>query len=125
MSKPSFGRDLFQGRLRLDLIDPPPPVSNAEGETFLAQLRTFCEEKVDSRRIEREDRIPDEVINGLKDLGAFAIKLPKEYGGQGLPATCYHRALMIVSSTHSSLGELLAAHQAIGLTQPLLLFGTA
>jgi alkylation response protein AidB-like acyl-CoA dehydrogenase len=124
VSKPSFGRELFLGRLRLDLIEPPPPAGNAEGETFLAQLRTFCEEKVDSRGIEREDRIPDEVINGLKDLGAFAIKLPKEYGGQGLPATCYHRALMIVSSTHSSLGELLAAHQAIGLTQPLILFGT-
>lgn len=124
MSKPSFGRDLFLGRLRLDLIDPPPPTDNTEGETFLAHLRTFCEEKVDSRRIENEDRIPDETINGLKDIGAFAIKIPKEYGGLGLPATCYHRALMIVSSTHASLGELLAAHQAIGLTQPLQLFGT-
>jgi alkylation response protein AidB-like acyl-CoA dehydrogenase len=31
---------------------------------------------------------------------------------------------MIVNTTHSALGELLAAHQAIGLTQPVLLFGT-
>lgn len=125
MSKPSFGTELFLGRLRLDLIDSLTSYGlDAESEEFLARLRTFCEEKVDARLIERTDQIPDEVINGLKDLGAFAIKIPKEYGGLGLPGVCYHRALMIVSSTHSSLGELLAAHQAIGLVQPLRLFGT-
>lgn len=123
--KPSFGTELFLGRLRVDLIDSVPSYGlDAESEAFLARLRTFCEEKVDGRLIEREDRIPDEVVNGLKDIGAFAIRIPKEYGGLGLSGVAYHRALMIVSSTHSSLGELLAAHQAIGLVQPLRLFGT-
>ncbi|TDV42279.1 acyl-CoA dehydrogenase family protein [Actinophytocola oryzae] len=124
-SRPGFGTELFDGRLRLDLLDPVPSLLlDAESEAFLARLRTFCEEKVDGRQIEREDRIPDEVVNGLRDIGAFAIKIPKEYGGLGLPGVCYHRALMIVSSTHSALGELLGAHQAIGLVQPLRLFGT-
>jgi alkylation response protein AidB-like acyl-CoA dehydrogenase len=123
----SFGRELFHGRLRVDLVDQPPGPGHRlddESEAFLARLREFCE-KVDSRQIERDARIPDEVINGLKDIGAFAIKLPKEYGGLGLPGVCYHRALMIVGSTHSALGELLGAHQAIGLVQPLRLSGTA
>lgn len=125
MSKPSFGNELFLGRLRLDVIDSLSSFDlDADSEAFLGRLRTFCEEKVDARLIEREDRIPDEVVNGLKDLGAFAIKIPVEYGGLGLSGAAYHRALMIVSSTHSSLGELLAAHQAIGLVQPLQLFGT-
>jgi alkylation response protein AidB-like acyl-CoA dehydrogenase len=123
--KPSFGTELFQGRLRLDLVDPLPRAwPDREGEAFLARLRTFCEQKVDAPLIELEDRICDEVVNGLKDLGAFAIGIPRSYGGLGLSGACYRRALMIVSTTHSSLGELLAAHQAIGLTQPLLLFGT-
>lgn len=125
MSKPSFGTELFLGRLRLDLLGTLPSFElDDESVAFLARLRTFCEEKVDARLIERTDQIPDEVINGLKDIGAFAIKIPKEYGGLGLPGVCYHRALMIVGSTHSALGELLAAHQAIGLVQPLVLFGT-
>ncbi|HEX2130708.1 MAG TPA: acyl-CoA dehydrogenase family protein [Actinophytocola sp.] len=123
-----FGRELFAGRLRLDLLDPLPGRGthrlDADSEAFLARLRTFCAEKVDSRLIEREARIPDEVITGLKDLGAFSVKLPREFGGLGLPGTCYHRALMTVSSTHPALGELLAAHQAIGLPQPVRLFGT-
>jgi len=125
VTKPSFGKQLFSGRLRLDLLDVLPPLAlDAAGEEFLGRLRTFCAEKVDAQLIEREDRIPDEIVNGLKDLGAFAIKIPREYGGLGLSGVCYHRALMIVSSTHSSLGELLGAHQAIGLVQPLRLFGT-
>jgi len=122
----SFGGELFLGRFRPDLLTPPPgPVHDVDSEAFLTRLRDFCTDKVDSALIEREARIPDEVIAGLKDVGAFAIKLPKEYGGLGLPGTCYLRALMIVNTTHSALGELLAAHQAIGLTQPVLLFGTA
>ncbi|WP_433390779.1 acyl-CoA dehydrogenase family protein [Micromonospora sp. KLBMP9576] len=125
MSRPSFGGELLRGRLRVDLLDPLPEAgAGADAEAFLARLRAFCTDKVDGRLIEREDRIPDEVVDGLRDLGAFAIKLPREYGGLGLPGVCYHRALMIVSSAHSSLGELLAAHQAIGLIQPLRLFGT-
>ncbi|HEX6360973.1 acyl-CoA dehydrogenase family protein [Actinophytocola sp.] len=125
VAKPSFGRELFAGRLRLDLIDSIPSFAlDADSSAFLARLRAFCVDTVDGRVIEREDRIPDEVVDGLRDIGAFGIRIPKEYGGLGLPNTCYHRALMIVSSAHSSLGELLAAHQSIGLVQPLLLFGT-
>lgn len=121
----SFGGALFGGRFRQDLLAPPPgPGLDADSEAFLARLRDFCTDKVDSTLIEREGRIPDEVIAGLKDIGAFAVKLPREYGGLGLPGLCYLRALMIVNTTHSALGELLAAHQAIGLTQPVLLFGT-
>lgn len=121
---PSFGSELFHGRLRVDLVDPIHDEPDPEGEAFLTRLREFCTEKVNSSQIERDARIPDEVINGLKDIGAFAIKLPKQYGGLGLSAPYYHRALMLVGTTHSSLGELIGAHQAIGLTQPIRLFGT-
>jgi alkylation response protein AidB-like acyl-CoA dehydrogenase len=125
--RPSFGRELFLGRLRLDLIDPPPqtaPEAQRDGERFLARLREFCETKVDAGLIEREARIPDEVITGLKDLGALAIKIPREYGGLGLPAVYYHRALMLVGTISPAIGALLSAHQSIGVPQPVALFGT-
>ncbi|WP_371663534.1 acyl-CoA dehydrogenase family protein [Streptomyces sp. NBC_00280] len=127
MTASGFGAELFLGRLRTGLLTPPPGDPRRLGEAdeqFLTRLREFCENKVDSHLIEREDRIPDQVIQGLKELGALAIKIPREYGGLGLSGRCYLRALMMVNSTHSALGELLAAHQAIGLPQPLLLFGT-
>jgi len=127
MTTPGFGAQLFLGRLRTDLLTPPPGDPRHLGESdeqFLIVLREFCDKHVDSHLIERDDRIPDHVIDGLKQLGAFAIKIPREYSGLGLSGRCYLRALMIVNSTHSALGELLAAHQAIGLPQPVLLFGT-
>jgi alkylation response protein AidB-like acyl-CoA dehydrogenase len=125
--RPSFGKELFLGRLRLDLIDPLPvtdPDVRREGDEFLARLRHFCETKVDGQLIEREAWIPDEVINGLKDLGALGIKIPKSYGGLGLPAVYYHRALMLVGTVNPSIGALLSAHQSIGVPQPVKLFGT-
>ncbi|MCP3817854.1 acyl-CoA dehydrogenase family protein [Streptomyces sp. A3M-1-3] len=124
---PSFGAELFLGRLRTDLLTLPPGDPRRLGvaeEQFLAGLREFCENEADGGLIEREDRIPDRVIEGLKDIGAFCIKIPREYGGLGLSGLCYLRALMIVNTVHSALGELLAAHQAIGLPQPVMLFGT-
>jgi alkylation response protein AidB-like acyl-CoA dehydrogenase len=125
--RPSFGKELFLGNLRLDLIDPPPPIdpeAERDGECFLARFRQFCETKVDARLIEREARIPDEVINGLKDIGALGMKIPKTYGGLGLSAVYYHRALMLAGTVSPAIGALLSAHQSIGVPQPVKLAGT-
>jgi alkylation response protein AidB-like acyl-CoA dehydrogenase len=125
--KPSFGKELFLGRLRLDLVHPHPQgdeVSIEQGEAFLARLREFCANDVDGIVIEREDRIPDQVIKGLRQLGAFGIKIAPEYGGLGLSQVYYNKALMLVTSAHPSLGALLSAHQSIGVPQPLAMFGT-
>ncbi|NUT50879.1 MAG: acyl-CoA dehydrogenase [Saccharothrix sp.] len=124
---PSFGRELFLGRFRLDLIHPHPSGSAEDrerGEAFLATLREFCEHEVDGAVIERDARIPDDVLAGLKRLGAFGMKIKPEYGGLGLSQVYYNRALMLVGSVSPALGALLSAHQSIGVPQPLALFGT-
>ncbi|AXK36768.1 acyl-CoA dehydrogenase [Streptomyces armeniacus] len=125
--KPSFAKELFLGRFRLDLIHPhpePEPESVRRGEDFLAKLRVFVETQIDGARIEREARIPDEVINGLKELGALGMKVGTEYGGLGLSQVYYNKALALVSSANPAVGALLSAHQSIGVPQPLKLFGT-
>jgi len=126
--KPSFGRELFLGRLRLELIDPPPepdPERAGRAEEFLAKLRTFLAGEVDGAQIERDARIPDEVLRGLAELGAFGMKIDERYGGLGLSNLHYCRALMLVGSANPALGALLSAHQSIGVPQPLKIFGTA
>jgi alkylation response protein AidB-like acyl-CoA dehydrogenase len=124
---PSFGKELFLGRLRLDLVHPHPAGSmeaTERGEAFLAGLREFCESQIDPAVIEREAQIPDEVILGLKELGALGMKISTEYGGLGLSQVYYNRALALVCSVHPALGALLSAHQSIGVPQPISMFGT-
>src|SRR5690349_8533851 len=85
--KPSFGKELFLGRFRLDLIDPwpaPDPEKSERGRPFLEKLTAFVTEKIDGEQIERDAFIPDEVLTGLAELGAFGMKIDPEYGGQGL-----------------------------------------
>ncbi|MFD8815484.1 acyl-CoA dehydrogenase family protein, partial [Streptomyces sp. NPDC059627] len=125
--KPSFAKELFLGRFRLDLIHPHPLPADDDvrrGEEFLARLREFCETKIDSALIEREARIPDEVIAGLKELGALGMKIDTKYGGLGLTQVYYNRALSLVGSANPAVGALLSAHQSIGVPQPLKIFGT-
>ena len=124
---PSFGRQLFLGDFRLDLIHPQPPLDATaveRGERFLARLRAFLEERVDPLEIEREARIPDEVLAGLKALGALGMKTPEEYGGLGLSQVYYNRALSLAGAWHAALSTLLSAHQSIGVGEPLRQFGT-
>jgi alkylation response protein AidB-like acyl-CoA dehydrogenase len=124
---PSFGRELFLGNLRLDLIHPQPPLDAGaaeKGERFLSELRVFLEREVDPLEIERDAKIPDHVIDGLKRLGTLGMKIPREYGGLGLSQVYYNRALMLAGSAHSSLSTLLSAHQSIGVSEPLRLFGS-
>src|SRR6185436_2631540 len=78
----------------------------------------------DGEKIERDNRLSAEVSQGLRDLGAFGIKIPREYGGLGLSQRMYGRAIALAGSVSSALVTLLSAHQSIGLPQPVKLFGT-
>jgi alkylation response protein AidB-like acyl-CoA dehydrogenase len=124
---PSFGKGLYLGDFQPELISPQPdmPADAVEkGERFLAALGAFLQDEVDPQVIERDGRISDEVVAGLKDLGALGMKVPARYGGLGLSQVYYNRAMMLSGTCHSSVSTLLSAHQSIGLAQPLLLAGS-
>ena len=125
-SGPSFVRELFLGRFRLDLIHPHPvedPEETRRAQPFLDKLAAFLRH-VDSDMIDRTGEIPEEYVQELRDMGAFGIKIPTEYGGLGLSYMSYVKAMAMVTSKDGSLTALLSAHQSIGLPQPLKLFGS-
>ncbi|HET8658723.1 MAG TPA: acyl-CoA dehydrogenase family protein, partial [Micromonosporaceae bacterium] len=125
--KPSFGKELFLGRFRLDLINPwpqPDPAQTAKADAFISKLRAYLESEVDGAQIERDARIPDEVFRGLAELGAFGMKIDEQYGGLGLSNLYYCKALTMVGTANPAISALLSAHQSIGVPQPLKTFGT-
>ncbi len=123
---PTFAGGLFMGKIDWDLIHPFPSKKedfDPRGEDFLEKLDRFLE-GIDADAIDRSGEIPEEVIEGLAQLGAFGVKVPREYGGLGLSQQYYSRAAMRVGSACSNLTALFSAHQSIGVPQPLLVFGT-
>ncbi len=123
---PSFARELYLGRFRPDLIYPHPPNDAAEearAKPFMDKLKALLD-RVDSAEIDRTGEIPEPLVQELRDIGAFGIKIPKEYGGLGLSQMSYIRAMELVTSKDGSLVALLSASQSIGVPQPLKLFGT-
>src|SRR5260221_7191078 len=123
---PSFARELFLGRFRLDLIHPHPeedPEEAARAKPFMDKLADFMA-SLNSEEIDRTGEIPESVIQELREMGAFGIKIPREYGGLGLSQMTYIRAIELVTSKDGSLVALLSASQSIGVPQPLKLFGT-
>src|SRR5437588_10497064 len=124
----SFASNLFIGRYDFDRIYPWPEQSaedRAAGKEFLASLEKYLKENVDADEIDRTGEIPQKNIDDLFAMGAFAVKIPTQYGGLGLSQFNYGRAAMLLGSWDANLTALVSAHQSIGVPQPLLLFGTA
>ena len=122
----SFMKSVFYGVIPEELVFPFPEAGKEERENtalILESVREFAARHVDAAKIDREAKIPAEVLQGLKELGLFGMVIPSEYGGIGLSATSYARVMQEVGGLDGSLAVTLGAHQSIGL-KGILLFGT-
>lgn len=122
----SFLRDLFLGDYRLDLLESLHLGASLRPEfwTFYESLKSFLRDHVDPSEIDTTGEYPPVVIQGLAELGAFGMKIPGEYGGLGFTHAEYVRVMELVGSYDANVTALLSAHQAIGVPQPIMMFGT-
>jgi alkylation response protein AidB-like acyl-CoA dehydrogenase len=121
-----FLRELFLGKFDLELVHPFPrsDADRPEFTKFYEEMRDFLKNKVDSVAIDETGEYPEQVVDGLRKLGAFGMKIPKEYGGLGFTVSEYCKVMEMVGSYDGNITALLSAHQSIGVPQPLKLFGT-
>ncbi|BFU94276.1 MAG: putative Acyl-CoA dehydrogenase [Nitrospira sp.] len=126
LSGHSFVAGLFVGRpdFSLLLLPEESPEQKEAWEDFRPRLQTFLTTQVDPDEIERSARIPDSVLKGLFALGAFGMKIPKEFGGLGFSYANYGRALMLIASWSNILALTVAVPQSIGIAMPILRFGS-
>jgi len=122
----TFLRELFLGNFIMDMIHPFPAQREERPEfrRFYDELAQFLRDHVDPVEIDETGEYPQEVVDGLRRLGAFGMKIPTEYGGLGFSVTEYTNVMQMVGSYDGNIGALLSAHQSIGVPQPLKLFGT-
>jgi len=123
----SFIAGLFRGVAHWGPIHPfpeQPGQDKEEGDVFLKRLEGFLKANLDPDDVDQTREIPPHVMKGLAEMGAFAIKVPKEYNGLGLSQLNYNRVVHLLGSYCGSTAALISAHQSIGVPQPLILFGT-
>jgi acyl-CoA dehydrogenase family member 9 len=123
---PSFIKGLFLGEIRADLVFPFPALDAAEIESLgliLDSFRSFAAEHVDSARFDRDGAFPDDVRQGLHELGLMGLSIPEQYGGFGASAKVYNRVFGEIGGTDPALCVYFGAHQSIGC-KAIVLFGS-
>ncbi len=64
-------------------------------EQFIDQLERYVRERLipAEREVIEADRIPDEIVQEMRDMGLFGLTVPEEYGGAGLSTSQYARVV--------------------------------
>uniref|UniRef100_A0A1B6KGK5 Very long-chain specific acyl-CoA dehydrogenase, mitochondrial n=1 Tax=Graphocephala atropunctata TaxID=36148 RepID=A0A1B6KGK5_9HEMI len=123
----SFVMNLFRGTLQASQVFPYPDVLTDEQNDTLKMLvdpvTKFFEEQNDPAKNDSMEKVDSATLEGLWELGAFALQVPTELGGLGLSNTQYARLVEIVGANDLGVGITLGAHQSIGF-KGILLFGT-
>ena len=126
MKEKSLAGGLFVGELNLKNARPFPKqslLSKGIGRQYINEFWDIMK-RVDADEIDRTGEIPDWVFEEFAKIGAFAIKVPGEYGGRELSQMSYSKAAMVSGIYCGNIAALLSAHQSIGVPQPLLMYGT-
>ncbi len=123
---PGFLHALFSGVFRLDLIHPFPEFETGNRPKFWAFYRKLKAllDQTDTEAIDRDGKIPAELIAKLAEMGAFGMKIERKYGGLEFSQAEYSAVMKLLGSRDANLSALLSAHQTIGVPQPLRMFGT-
>lgn len=121
-----FTKGLFFGHFNASLMMPYPqlkPEEKAIVEKAIAEVRQYCQEKINAEAIDRNCDIPRENILGLAGVGVLGMTAPKEVGGRGFSQQAYCKIMEIIGGHCSSTAVFVNAHHSIGI-RALLLFGS-
>jgi alkylation response protein AidB-like acyl-CoA dehydrogenase len=85
---------------------------NEDQQEFKALLRTFVDKEVIpvAREWEQSGRYPEEIVQGLKDMGLFGITIPEEYGGLDLDPVSFALVFEELSRGWMGIAGILGSH---------------
>ena len=82
---------------------------------IVAMVRDFVRREVEpvAAELDREDRVPHDLIDQMKELGLFGITVPEEYGGMGLDYTTFASIFEELSMGLMSLSGAIGTHHIL------------
>ncbi|MGA8830268.1 MAG: acyl-CoA dehydrogenase family protein [Desulfomonilaceae bacterium] len=88
-------------------------------------VRRFVKQDLEpiSRQVEEEDRIPEDVVQKMRELGLFGLGIPEEYGGLGMG--CFGECLVYeeMGKVNACFRTIIGTNNGIG-SQGIVLDGT-
>lgn len=79
-------------------------------------IRDFIDNEVDpvADQIDREDRIPEHIMEMSKEMGLFGLSIPAEYGGTGIDMVGKCSLFEEIGRTSNGYMTVIGAHTGIG-----------
>jgi alkylation response protein AidB-like acyl-CoA dehydrogenase len=79
---------------------------------IVATVRDFVDKEVIpvANDLEHADTYPAEIVEKMKEIGLFGLKIPEEYGGLGEPLTTYALVVVELARGWMSLSGILNTH---------------
>jgi acyl-CoA dehydrogenase len=83
---------------------------------FRDTLRKFVDKELEpiSEKVEEEDRIPDETVAKMAELGLFGLAIPADYGGFGMSVLGQCVAMEELSRTNACFRTRIGTNNGIG-----------
>ena len=103
-------------------VKDPPPATAAD---WREKARRFASERVEpiAARIDREDRVPDELVRALAEERFLGLGIPPEWDGMGGDTRSVVAVLEELSRSSAAIGVLIAVHLSV-CALPILTRGT-
>lgn len=114
---PSLVKSMFYGEVLEDEAFPFPHFNEGQIEMAKAMIDAvdkYAQDNIDSMKLDREAKIPQEVLDGLASLGLCGLGVDEEYGGLGLDTSLYARVFSQIAGIDGAIATTLGAHQSIG-----------
>ena len=109
--------NLFYGQVTEEDVFPFPAFTQEQKEMCKEMVNAvdkFSEDNINTEKMDEAGFIPEEVIQGLAELGLMGLAVPEEYDGLELDYSLYARVFAQVAEHDASCATMLGAHQSIG-----------
>ena len=121
----SFMKSIFQGALEDSKLHNYPFFTTPKEDDFKmmhSAVDKWLKDVVDAEKFDEEKKLPDDLMQGLKEMGLFGLIIPEEFGGSEFSQTFYTRFLELTNHFTTSISLTIGAHASIGL-KGLYLYG--
>ncbi len=94
-------------------------------EQLMETVRRFVREKCVpmEAKVSEDDRVPDQIIQEMRELGLFGLSIPTEFGGLGLSMEEEVLVAMELGHTSPAFRSVIGTNVGIG-SQGVVMFGT-